>query len=58
MPAKNPRTTILQRPLGSLRRIFDKALQSIAPPSEYGNITYLSLLNQPHIFGDHRPQPK
>lgn len=58
IPAKKPRTTILQRPLGSLRRMFDEVLQSVAPPAEYGNITYLSLLNQPHVFGDHRPQLK
>lgn len=58
IPSKKPRETILQRPMGSLRRIFDEVLRSVAPPSEYGNITYLSLLIQPHIFGDHRPQPK
>lgn len=57
IPAKKARKTILQRPMGSLRRLFDEVLHSVAPPSEYGNITYLSLLNQPHIFGDHRPQP-
>jgi hypothetical protein len=56
--SKQPRNTILQRPAASLRRAFDAVLQTVAPPSEYGNITYLSLLNQPHIFGDHRPQPK
>lgn len=58
IPAKRPRKTILQRPLGSLRRVFDEVLQSVAIPAEYGNITYLSLLNQPHVFGDHRPQPR
>lgn len=57
IPAKKARKTILQRPMGSLRRVFDEVLQSVAPPSEYGNITYQSLLNQPHVFGDHRPQP-
>lgn len=58
IPSKRPRETILQRPMRSLTRVFDEVLQSVAPPSKYGNITYLSLLNQPHIFGDHRPQPK
>jgi hypothetical protein len=38
--------------------MFDEVLQSVPLPSKYGNVTYLSLLNQPHIFGDHRPQPK
>jgi hypothetical protein len=58
IPSKKPRETIFQRPMGSLRRVFDEVLRSVSPPSEYGNITYLSLLNQPHIFGDHRPQHK
>ncbi len=58
IPSKEPRETILQRPLRSLTRTFDVALQSVNPNPEYGNITYLSLLNQPHIFDDHRPQPK
>jgi hypothetical protein len=58
IPSKQPRETILQRPKRSLTRMFDEVLQSVAPNSEYGNITYLSLLNQPHIFGNHRPQPK
>ncbi len=58
IPSKKPRETILQRPMGSLRRTLDEVLQVVAPPAEYGNITYLSFLDQPHIFGDHRPQPK
>jgi hypothetical protein len=58
IPSPKPRNTILQRPMGSLRRAFDEVLQFVSPPSEYGNITYQSLLNQPHIFGDHRTQRK
>jgi hypothetical protein len=38
--------------------MFEEALVSVSPNPEYGNITYLSLLNQPHVFGDHRYQPK
>lgn len=57
VPSKEPRETILQRPLRSLTRMFEEVLQSVAPNPEYGNITYLSLLSQPHIFGDHRYQP-
>ncbi len=58
LPSKSPRETILQKPRRSLARTLDEALKTIAPNPEYGNITYLSLLQQPHIFGDHRPQPK
>jgi hypothetical protein len=58
LPSKSPRKTILQKPRRSLARMFDQILKTVAPNPEYGNITYLSLLQQPHIFGDHRPQPK
>ncbi len=57
IPSKQSRKTILQRPLRSLTRMFEEALESVSPNPEYGNITYLSLLNQPHIFGDCRYQP-
>lgn len=57
IPSKKPRVTILQRPLRTLTRVFDEVLQAVGPNPKYGNITYLSLLQQPHIFGDHRPQP-
>ena len=58
IPSKNPRETILQRPARSLTRLFDDVVQSVNPPSKYGNITYLSLLSQPHPFENHRYQPK
>ncbi len=58
IPSKQHRDTILQRPMRSLTRMLNDALQSVDPNPEYGNITYLSLLNQPHIFGDYRYQPK
>ena len=58
IPSKKPRETILQRPLRSLSRMLEEVLQSVSPNPEYGNITYVSLLNQPHIFGDCRMQPK
>lgn len=58
IPSKQSRKSILQRPLRSLTRMFEEALVSVSPNPEYGNITYLSLLNQPHVFGDHRYQPK
>ncbi len=57
VPSKQPRKSILQRPLRSLTRMLEEVLESISPNPEYGNITYLSLLNQPHIFGDYRYQP-
>lgn len=57
IPSKTPRETILQKPRRSLDRMFDKALKAVAPNPEYGNITYLSLLQQPHIFSNHRSQP-
>jgi len=59
IPSKKARTTIFQKSRKSLDQMFDLALQAVAPPPEYGNITYLSLLtNQPHVHGDHRPQLK
>lgn len=58
VPSKTSRKTILQRPFRSLTRMLEETLVSISPNPEYGNITYLSLLSQPHIFGDHRYQPK
>ncbi len=58
IPSSKSRETILQRPPRSLTRVFETVLKSIAPNPEYGNITHASLLSQPHIFGDHRPQPK
>ncbi len=56
--SQQPRETILHKPKRSLTRMFDEVLKSVKPNPKYGNITYLSLLNQPHIFGDHRYQPK
>jgi hypothetical protein len=59
IPSKMPRTTIFQKSRKSLDRMFNLALQAVAPDPEFGNITYLSLLaNQPHIHGDHRPRLK
>jgi hypothetical protein len=58
IPSKNPRKTILQSPLRSLTRTFDKALKKVSPNPKYGNITYVSLLNPPHHFGDYRYQSK
>lgn len=58
VPSTKPRRSIFQRPLRSLTRMLKEALQSVSPSPEYGNITYLSLLNRPHIFGDYRYQPK
>lgn len=59
IPSKKARTTIFQKSRKSLDQMFNLALQAVDPDPEYGNITYLSLLmNQPHIHGDRRPQPK
>jgi hypothetical protein len=59
IPSKKPQTTIIQRTRKSLEEIFALAVEAVAPDPAYGNITYLSLLvNQPHIHGDLRPQPK
>lgn len=58
LPSKQPRETILKKPRRSLTRMFDEVVKSVKPNPKYGNITYLSLLNQPHIFGDYRYQPK
>lgn len=57
IPSKRTRETILQRPLRSLTRTLEETIQSVLPNAKFGNITYLSLLNQPHIFGNHRYQP-
>lgn len=56
--SKKPRETILQRPLRSLTRLLEEVLQTVSPNPKYGHITYLSLLNHPHIYGDQRYQPK
>jgi len=53
LPSKQPRETILQKPRRSLTRVLDEVIKSVKPNPEYGNITYLSFLSQPHIFGDH-----
>jgi len=58
IPSKTPREKILQRPPRSLTRMFDEALENISPNPEYGNITFVSLLSHPLLYGDHRPQPK
>lgn len=57
IPSDKPRKTILHKPRRSLDRMLAKALQAVNLKPEYGLITFLSLLNEPH-FGDHRPQPK
>ena len=38
--------------------MLESALESVHPNPEYGKISFVSFLKQPHIFGDHRPQPK
>jgi hypothetical protein len=58
IPSKKARATIFQKSRKSLDQMFSSALQVVTPDPEYGKITYQSLLkNQPHIHGDHRPQP-
>lgn len=58
IPSKKSRTTIFQKSRKSLDQMFRSALEVVAPDPKYGKISYLSLLiNQPHIHGDHRPQP-
>lgn len=59
IPSKKARITVFQKSRKSLEEMFNFALQEVAPDPKYGNITYSSLLiNQPHIHGDSRPQPK
>lgn len=59
IPSKKARSQIFQKSRKSLDQMFNWALEAVAPPPEYGNITYLSLLiNQPEIHGEHRYQPK
>lgn len=57
-PSKNPRDTILQKPLRSLTRAFEKALQKTTFCVEFGNFTFVTLLSPPHQAGRHRYQPK
>lgn len=59
IPSKKPRETILQSPRRSLTRALDRAIQNCAINPEFGNITFVTLLSTPHIFGkDHRYIPK
>lgn len=57
--SNQPRDTILQKPLRSLTRAFDRVLEHVRPDSSFGNITFLTLISPPHVFGeDHRFIPK
>lgn len=55
IPSKLPRESILQCPGRTLNRTFDRALKNCAINPDHGNITYVTMLSTPHIFGkDHR----
>jgi len=59
IPSKKPRETILQIPKRSLTRTLNRAVQNCGVTSELGNITYMTMLSSPHIFGkDHRFRSK
>ncbi len=56
--SKKQRLTILQRPLRSLTRCLASTIKKLPIPSDFGNITYVSLMSSPHHAGLHRYQPK
>jgi len=59
IPSEKPREMILQKPFRSLTRTFNRVLERVAPDPGFGNITFLTLISPPHIFGeDHRFLPK
>lgn len=58
-PSKTSRETILQSPPRTLTRTFDRALKNCELNPKLGNITFVTLLSPPHIFGSsYRYQPK
>ena len=59
IPSKEPRETILQSPRRSLTRVLDRAIQNCVINPDLGNITYITMLSTPHIFGRNcRSKPK
>jgi integrase len=59
IPSEKPRSTILQKPLRSLTKVFHSARKEAKVPGALGNITFLTLISSPHIFGEnYRYQPK
>lgn len=59
IPSEAPREAILQKPFRSLSRSFDRVLERVSPNPDFGNITFLTLISPPHIFGEnHRFIPK
>lgn len=59
IPSKLPRETILQSQPRTLTRTFERALENCSINPSFGNITYVTMLSTPHIFGnEHRFKPK
>lgn len=52
IPSKKTRDTILQKPFRSLSRIFGRVLERLRPDATVGNITFMTLISPPHIFGE------
>lgn len=53
IPSELPRETIIQSPRRSLARTLDRAIQNCKINPDLGNITFVTMLSTPHIFGRH-----